>query len=104
MDIISCHQRNIQLAAHRYETLVYLLQLRDGVSLYFQIEITKCLFIPQGSLLCFLEASFQNKTGHLTGNTCGKGNKALVILLEKLFIYPRLVVKAFKVRFGGELD
>ncbi|MBA7591560.1 hypothetical protein ES708_33719 [subsurface metagenome] len=74
------------------------------MSLYFQVEIAKCLLIPQGSLFGFLEASFQNKARNLTGNTCGEGNKTLVILLEKLFIYPRLVVKALKVRFGGELD
>jgi hypothetical protein len=62
------------------------------------------LLVPQGSLLGFLEASFQNKARNLTSDTPREGSKTLVILLEKLFIYPRLIVKAIKVRFGGELN
>ena len=31
VDIMGCHQRNIQLGTYRDETLVYLLQLRHGM-------------------------------------------------------------------------
>jgi len=48
--------------------------------------------------------ALQNEARNLTDNACGQGHKTLVILLEKLFIHPWLVVKAIKVRFGGELD
>ncbi|MBA7713974.1 hypothetical protein ES703_122987 [subsurface metagenome] len=104
MDIISSHQRNIQLTAHRDESLVYLLQLRNGVSLYFQVEITKGLLIPQGSLFCLIKSPFQNKTGNLTADTGREGNKTLMILLQKLFIYPRLVIETLKVCLGSKLD
>ena len=46
MDIIGGYQWNIQLISHGNKNLINLLQLRNGVSLYFQIEIAKCLLIP----------------------------------------------------------
>ena len=104
VDIVSCHQGNIQLAAHSYKLLIYLLQLRNGVFLYFQVEITKGLLIPQSSLLCLVESPLQNKARNFATETGRKGNKTLMMMLKKLFIHPRFIVKALKVRFSGELD
>ncbi|MBA7665859.1 hypothetical protein ES703_73933 [subsurface metagenome] len=74
------------------------------MSLYFQVKIAKCLLIPQGSLLCLLKTSFQNKARNLASDTAREGNKTLVMLLKEFLIYPWLVVEAFKVGFGDELD
>ncbi len=72
--------------------------------LYFQIKIVKCLLAPQGSLFCLLEASAEDKLGNLATDTAGKSNKALMILLQKFFIYPRPVVETLKVSFGSEVN
>ena len=101
--IISRHQRDTQLPAHRDKNLIYLLQLSNGVSLYFQVEITKYPLIPQSHLFCLIKAPFQNKARHLTTKTGRKTNKTFVILLKEFFIYPRLVIKTLKVCLSDQL-
>ncbi|MBA7654041.1 hypothetical protein ES703_61915 [subsurface metagenome] len=104
MDIISRHQRNVKLTAHRNERLVYLLQLRNGVPLHFQVEIAKGLPIPQGGLFRLLKMPDTNKLGNLTNDTTGEGNETIVILLQKLLIHPRFIVETLKMCLGGKLN
>ncbi|MBA7714157.1 hypothetical protein ES703_123174 [subsurface metagenome] len=74
------------------------------MSLYFQVEIAKCLLIPQSSLFCLIKSSFQNEAGNLAAGTGGEGDKALVMLPQELFIHPRSVVEAIELCPGSELD
>ena len=69
VDIVGGHQRNAQLLANSHQALIYLLQFRDGVPLYFQVEIAKGLLIPQSRLLRLIKPPLQNELGNLTGNT-----------------------------------
>ena len=49
-------------------------------------------------------ASCQDELRDFAGEAGGEGDQALVVLLQQLFIHPRLVVEAFQVGFGGQLD
>ena len=104
MGIVSCYQGNIKLSAHFNKMLVYLLQFRDGVPLYLKVEITKGLFIPAGCLPGFIEASGKDKLRHFTADTGREGDESFMVLGKQLFIHTRLIVEAFQVGFGGELN
>ncbi|MBA7675795.1 hypothetical protein ES703_84033 [subsurface metagenome] len=65
VNVVGGDQRYIQFLAHRYQVLVDLLQLGNGMALYLQVEIAEGLLVPESGLLGFFEPPRKDKVRHL---------------------------------------
>ncbi len=72
--------------------------------LNLQEVIAEDFFIPRSCPGKLVVSPFEDKSGQFTVSTPGKGNKPVMMQLEKLFIYPGLIVKSLEVAFSNQLE
>jgi hypothetical protein len=81
-----------------------LLQFRDRMPLNLQIVITEDFLVPRSCPGKLVVSPFEDKSSQLPVSTPGKGNKSIMMKLEKLLIYPGLIVKSLEVAFSNQLE
>ena len=72
--------------------------------LNFQIVVAEYFLVPQGCPGKIVASPFQDESGQFPVSTAGKGNKPVVMKLEKLLINPRLIVKSLELARSDQLE
>ena len=98
VNIISCHQGNIQLLAHAHQCCINCLLLRYAMILQFQeiIAFSKAGFITECCLLCLIIKSLGDVALYLTRKTCGQADDSLMKLVQYFHIHTRLIIIPFR--------
>jgi hypothetical protein len=95
--IVGGYEGDIQLPSEVDELRVYLLQLRQGVALQFEVVIAEDLLVPNCGTAGFLEAPVQQQSRDLALEAPGEGHQSLMVLGQKLPIHPGLIVETIEV-------
>ena len=105
MAVVGHHQIDPGLPVHPQQLLIDDLLLGDAVILHFQekIALPENLLIPESGFLSFLVHPPGQIPGHLSRQTCGKGDDPFVVPFQHLQIHPGLVVKALHISLGDDL-
>ena len=72
--------------------------------LNFQIVVAEYFLVPRGCPGKIVASPFQDESGQFPVSTAGKGNKPVVMKLEKLLINPGLIVKSLEVARSDQLE
>ncbi len=81
-----------------------MLQFRDRMSLNLQVVIAEDLLVPRSCSGKLVVSPFEDKSSQFPVSATRKGNKPVMMKLEKLFIYPGLIVKSLEVAFSNQLE
>ena len=83
---------------------IYCFQFRDGVPLYFHVEIPEGFFIPQCGFCRLFPAPGQDMLRDLTRQAGRKSHQTGAMCLQEFFVNPRFIVKTFQMRAGNNLN
>jgi hypothetical protein len=72
--------------------------------LHLQVVIAEDFLVPRSCPGKFVVSPFEDKPSQLPVSTPRKGNKPIMMKLEKLLIYPGLIVESLKVAFSNQLE
>jgi hypothetical protein len=74
------------------------------MSLNLQVVIAEDFPVPRSCPGKLVVSPFEDQSSQLPVSTPRKGNKPVMMELEKLLIYPGLIVESLKVTFGNQLE
>jgi hypothetical protein len=72
--------------------------------LNLQIIIAEDFLVPQSRSNKLIVSPIEDKSSQFPMGTTRKSDKSIMMKLEKLLIYPGLIVKSLKVAFGNQLE
>ncbi len=72
--------------------------------LNLQIVIAEDFLVPRSCPGKLVVSPFEDKSSQFPVSTPRKGNKPVMMKLEKLLIYPGLIVKSLEVAFSNQLE
>jgi hypothetical protein len=97
VNVVGGYHRYVQVGSKGKKPRVDLLQLRDGMSLNFQVEIIEKLFVPQRTSPRFLDTPLQDEARYLTVGTGRKSNQPVTVLGQQFPVYPWFIVETLQV-------
>ena len=108
MRVVGGDERDLHLLRELGEAGEHLRALGVDVGLvvlhHFEIEVVEDIREEAGKFLCLVLAILTEQLVHLAGRAAAEGDDALAVFGEQLLVHARLVVEAFEVRLGAELD
>ena len=89
-----------------HQALIYLRQVGDvAVAHQFEkVATVQKFLVPRGCIARFVHVALHDCAGDLTAGAAGQHNQPFAVLLKNLAVDARLVVEAFEVCLGDELD
>ena len=106
MRIVGRDHRDVQFLAQRHQPLVYGRQLRN-VPVLHKLKVVspaENFLVPRRRLARRVHIAPRYRPRHFPAWAARQRYDALAVLRQQLAVYARLVVEAFQVRLGDELD
>ncbi len=81
-----------------------MLQFWHRMPLNLQVIVAEDFLVPRSYSDKLVVSSIEDQSSQFPVGTPGKGDKPIMVELQKLFVYSGLIVESLKVTFGDQLE